>query len=548
MTEAALFQTASSLRTLFCVLIAFSGASNPFQLWLDHRESMAEDYLYRYHQDSRNTSSPLFEISQEMYNHCLLDLNDILTNHQYDQQSMEGFSDIFPSADTRNTGNASHSNAFQRMHALLYAEALDAEDSDLLPFNENQALVYHTIHGPGDTGKTFLFNALLDRVRMEDEVAIAVASSGTAALLLKGGRTAHYMFKIPLEVNTNTMCKMSPRSEIATFIKRAKIIIWDECSMVSKNLIETVNRSFQDIMGNTAPFGAYLIVFGGDFRQVLPIIRGAGRAMIVSQCLNRASFWPHVQSIRLTVNMRVQQALQANDNSLTDELQNFASYLLQVGQGAIPTLTLPQNMPSSLIPIPQRMLLPGDSLLNLIRSIYFDIASSALDPDYFVERSILTPKNKDVKAINDLLLTSLPESLIVMPAEILGTIESGSLPPHQLDLKVGSPIMIIRNIDPAAGLCNGTRMIVNSLGTNIIEATISTGPNKGAIALIPRIKFITSASEGIFPVDFERTQFPVRLSFAMIINKAQGQTLGFVGLYLPVHVFGHGQLIRRPSW
>ena len=122
------------------------------------------------------------------------------------------------------------------------------------------------------------------------------------------------------------------------------------------------------------------------------------------------------------------------------------------------------------------MLIPGDNLLNLIRSIFYDIASSSLDPEYFVERAILTPKNKDVKAINDLLLTSLPgrtvsytshnrtcdeESLIVMPAEILGTIESGSLPPHQLDLKVGSPIMIIRNIDPAAGLCNGTRMIVN---------------------------------------------------------------------------------------
>ncbi|KAL7308265.1 hypothetical protein PS15m_012274 [Mucor circinelloides] len=349
---------------------------------------MTEDYLYRYQQDSRNASSPLFEISQKMYNHCLLDLNDILANHQYDLQSMEGFSDIFPSVDTRNTDSTSHSNTFQRMHALLYAEALDAEDPDFLPFNENQVVVYHTIRdaaleenpvlgpriyfvdGPGGTGKTFLFNALLDRVRMEGEVAIAVASSGTAALLLKGGRTAHYMFKIPLEVNTNTMCKMSPRSQIATFIKRAKIIVWDECSMVSKNLIETVNRSFQDIMGNTASFGGCLIVFGGDFWQVLSIIRGAGRAMIISQCLNRASFWPEVRSMRLTVNMRVQQALRSNDDSLAAELQNFASYLLQVGQGAIPTLTLSQNMPSSLIPIPQGMLLPGDNLLNLIRSIY----------------------------------------------------------------------------------------------------------------------------------------------------------------------------------
>ncbi|CAO0795671.1 unnamed protein product [Mucor circinelloides] len=129
-----------------------------------------------------------------------------------------------------------------------------------------------------------------------------------------------------------------------------------------------------------------------------------------------------------------------------------------------------------------------------------------------------------------------------MLAEILSTIESGSLPPHQLDLKVGFPIMVIRNIDPLAGLCNGTRMIVNPLGTIIIEATISTGPNKGDVALIPRIKFITSATKGICLLDFQRTQFLVRLSFAMTINKAQGQTLGSVGLYLPCLVFGHGQL------
>ncbi|CEP09473.1 hypothetical protein [Parasitella parasitica] len=89
--------------------------------------------------------------------------------------------------------------------------------------------------------------------------------------------------------------------------------------------------------------------------------------------------------------MRVQQALQSNDETLASELQHFADYLRQVDQGVIPTITLPENMPSNLIPIPHNMLLPGDNLLNLIRSIYFDIASGALDADYFVDKSILTP-------------------------------------------------------------------------------------------------------------------------------------------------------------
>ncbi|CEP09472.1 hypothetical protein [Parasitella parasitica] len=275
---------------------------------------------------------------------------------------------------------------------------------------------------------------------------------------------------------------------------------------------------------------------------MLPIIPGASRSTIISQCLNRASFWPQDRSMKLTVNMRVQQALQSYDEILASELQHFADYLLQVGQGVIPTITLPENMPSNLIPIPQNMLLPDDNLLNLIRSIYFDIASGALDADYFVDKSILTPKTQITVTYISHNRTCDDEKAIVMPVEILNNIEGGSLPPHRLELRVGSPIMTLRNIDPAAGLCNGTRLVVNSLGTNVIEATISTGPKKGDIVLIPRIKFITLATEGMCPVDFQRTQFPIRLAFAMTINKAQGQTLGSFGLYLPCHVFGHGQL------
>ncbi|KAL7308758.1 hypothetical protein PS15m_012269 [Mucor circinelloides] len=105
---------------------------------------------------------------------------------------------------------------------------------------------------------------------------------------------------------------------------------------------------------------------------------------------------------------------------------------------------------------------------------------------------------------------------------------------HVLDLKIGVPIMVIRNIDPAAGICNGTRLIVTSLGTNVIEANIATGPHAGNIALIPKIKFISLATEGVSPFDFTGIQFPVRPAFAMTINKAQGQTLDSVGLFYPV--------------
>jgi len=127
--------------------------------------------------------------------------------------------------------------------------------------------------------------------------------------------------------------------------------------------------------------------------------------------------------------------------------------------------------------------------------------------------------------------------------KILNTIENGSLTPHVLDFKIGAPIMMIKNIDPAAGIiCNGKRLAVTSLGANTVEAVIATGSYADDVALIRKIKFISLATEGISPFGFTRIQFPVRFAFAMTMKKAQGQTLDSAGLSLPCHVFGHGQL------
>ena len=101
--------------------------------------------------------------------------------------------------------------------------------------------------------------------------------------------------------------------------------------------------------------------------------------------------------------------------------------------------------------------------------------------------------------------------------------------------------MLLRNLNPCEGLCNGTRLICNDFRSHVISATISNGDFKNTHVFIPRIPLLTSEDEKL-PLPFKRIQFRLRLCFAMTINKAQGQTLDFVGIYLREPVFSNGQL------
>lgn len=328
--------------------------------------------------------------------------------------------------------------------------------------------------------------------------------------------------------------------------------------MTHRHALEAFNRTLQDLMKSVdpalekVPFGGKVIVFGGDFRQVLPVVVKGSREDIVQACFKKSVLWNSVTVLRLSINMRLANL----DCSDAEEQKEYADWILRVGEGR--TGHQESDDGTTKILLPDDILLPPNATLSdLIHTIYPNLLQNVRDPDYIVRRAILCPKNEDVKFVNDTVLNAFPgdsveylsadtiqdaddEARQLYPTEFLNSFDASSLPPHRLVLKKSMPIILLRNLRPQEGLCNGTRLICRGFLKHVLEAEIVTGANAGEIVLIPRISLTTGETE--LPFRLRRTQFPVRPAFAMSINKAQGQTMDYVGIYLRNPVFTHGQL------
>ncbi|KAH8956555.1 hypothetical protein BDL97_07G045300 [Sphagnum fallax] len=247
--------------------------------------------------------------------------------------------------------------------------------------------------------------------------------------------------------------------------------------------------------------------------------------------------------------------------------REFAKWVLNVGDGNLPAIAEEEGVNPNWIKIPSHMRLPAKdcSLKRLIRTIYPDHRCHSGDAMYLMQRSILAPKNTDVDEINDAILESLSEeshtylsansltpteegasvatgvsmnSLYMV--EFLNTLQFSGIANHKLELKVGVPILLLCNLNQSIGLCNGTRLIIKRLGQRVIEAEIITRINVDKRVFIPRI--IMSPFGTDWPFVLRRRQFPIRVAFAITINKSQGQTFNDVGVYLSSPVYSHGQL------
>ena len=131
--------------------------------------------------------------------------------------------------------------------------------------------------------------------------------------------------------------------------------------------------------------------------------------------------------------------------------------------------------------------------------------------------------------------------------EFLRAMKSSSLPPGELRIKIGCPLILMRNLSPSNGLCNGSCMVVIRMSKWVLQVQLIGGDHDGQLVLIPCISLIPTSTPN-FAFKIWWWQFPVRLAFAITINWAQGQSVKHVGLDLCVPVFAHGQLYVALSW
>ena len=167
--------------------------------------------------------------------------------------------------------------------------------------------------------------------------------------------------------------------------------------------------------------------------------------------------------------------------------------------------------------------------------------------------SNLCPTNEQATEVKELVSRRFPgteniykssdktdENNVDFSPEFLNSSNMPGLAPHCLKLKKGMLVMLLRNLDPENGHCNGVKYVINNLLDRVLEVTSVNGSNPGSKLLVPRIIMINSDST--LPFTIRRRQFPLRQAFAMTANKSQGQTLSTVGLYLGRDFFSHGQL------
>lgn len=533
MSEASLSLMPIPLRVLFVTILCYCEPADPKQLFDEFKNCLIEDFINQGYSEEHS----IYLCIQSLTNECKQNGCDI---SYFIELPHINEADIVPIPGICAVNT-------EPLWPKLNQTQLNIGETIINTINNNFSSQFSKcfyIDGPGGSGKTFLYNALIQKCKSINLNVLCVAWTGIAASLLPGGMTCHSAFQLPLNLDRVTFPRLTKTKR--TFLTAVDVIIWDEAPMASGIALEIVDLIFQDLCGSSIPFGGKLIILGGDFRQVLPVLPGAPRGSIIKSSIKYSKLWRCFKVFKLNENMRA-----SNDST-------FSSWLLNCGNGSVCDLVFRKTQYSIEIPV-------NCVSTNIVADIFGDSFES-LDYNSISKFAILSPKNDQVNKINEDILTKMvsdavsfssidsvkgddPNDVSVQasfPVEYLNSITPTGFPAHILNLKKVCVLMLLRNLSISSGLCNGTRLILDGWTANSLRVRVLSGSYKNNVYFLPRIT-LSTADDVRIPFNMCRHQFPVRLAYAMTINKAQGQTFDRVGVYLPSPCFSHGQFYTACS-
>jgi ATP-dependent DNA helicase PIF1 len=396
------------------------------------------------------------------------------------------------------------------------SQALD----EILSFNINDSTSkVVAVVAPAGTGKTLFVQHAVRALKRRGSSSLCVAASCLAATLLPQGRTAHAALKIPINADDESFCNwdVANRDRLAS----CDVIFWDEVSMVSKSIAETVDRSFKRLLDNDAMFGGKVMVFLGDFRQLPPVIRG-GRGERTS--VMNAEWFKQARRFKFTRNFRSVDA-------------QYTSMLDQIGDGVLQTVDIPPSCVALTLDDAIAKVY-GEDITNALNAtcmmLAFTLEQCKITNDAVLEKMAGAATFAD--AVDDLSQCRSPDEY---PPEYVASLHIHGAPPAALTLKTGARYMILRNISPPH-LCNGVLAELIDHTRLLCTMRLLTGPGTGQIVKLPRVSFhVTSENSGI-PFSFVRRQFPMSPAYCVTVHKSQGQTLSKIAIIADTDAFAHG--------
>jgi hypothetical protein len=600
LTEATNTASSEQLRGLFLHILCFCQPSSPTELFESHWKSMGDD-LFRYLEDIR----PSLVNDHNLRILVLHELRISLDPHTSDVEAIalgklpqlspgeqQFIESLTPTYETTlphiyNYIASEQSDAYEAMYEMC--SSIEAQKSLLdlvqdLQRRNQQYLIF--VDAPGGCGKTFVFNCLLAWYRSQELYVLAVATTGIAALQLAGGKTVHTGLKVPLDTTGTRQGKfplnIDRNTKLGEFVlHKISLLLWDEAAMADKDLLESVDFTFRELRNDDRPFGGVCVLLGGDFRQCLPVVPGATREEQVAHSILTSPVFRQFAKERLHTNIRVQNCLK-EDPTQAAILHAWADTLIGIGENDFaivnPEVPFTSHRPTN---VRRKGIQTMADVHGMIKDVFGSLATiSQIEPselmcEPMVQSAILCPLNVSAEFINKCCLEQWerplttkfsideytsdkgPTDALVVTVEHLNAQTPNGSPPHRLDLKIGMPLILLRNM--ANGLMNGTRMILQETKPYVLRCMVVNGPQAGQIVYLPRFLFKHEGADQ--PLKWQRRQFPVRPCWAMTINKSQGQTLIHVAICLvqivpnghtedgavssvavgPAEVFGHGQ-------